>query len=127
MNNMTHEQATKLIDIYGQAWMNQDVDLILSIFTREATYFDPAEGVVQGHAGIKNYWQTKVLDSQRNIHFKLLHLWVDNDTVVAEWEASFNDIKRNLHIDMVEVAIFDCDGDKFSSLREYYRSVKRPL
>ncbi len=121
---MTRNQATKLIETYGQAWMQRDAELILSVFTPEATYFDPAEGVVRGHAGIKKYWEDKVLDSQKDIEFKLLNVWVDNDTVIAEWNASFIDTERQLHIDMTEVAIFGVTDDKFSSLREYYRSVK---
>lgn len=124
---MTHDQAAKLINIYGQAWMQRDADLILSVFTPPATYFDPAEGEVKGHEGIKHYWQFKVLDSQKDIEFKLLNLWVDGDTVIAEWNAKFIDTKRQMHIDMTEVAIFGVDGDKFSSLREYYRNVKTPL
>lgn len=124
---MTHEEARKLIDIYGQAWMDKDADLILVVFTPEATYFDPAEGEVKGHAGIKYYWQFKVLESQMDIHFTLLNVWVDGDTVLAEWNAKFVDTKRGLNIDMTEVAIFGVEGDKFSSLREYYRSVKTPI
>ncbi|MDR3558464.1 MAG: hypothetical protein P4L61_02955, partial [Candidatus Pacebacteria bacterium] len=66
--------------------------------------------------------------------FKLLNVWIDEGrggvdgaTVIAEWDAEFIDTKRNLHIDMTEVAIFGVKDGKFSSLREYYRSVKKPL
>jgi hypothetical protein len=47
--------------------------------------------------------------------------------VIAEWEAEFVDITRNLKVEMVEVAIFTILGDKFSSLREYYKSIKTPV
>ena len=124
---MTHEQATKLIELYGQAWMQRDAELILGVFTPEATYFDPAEGEVRGHAGIKKYWEDKVIASQQDIQFKLLNVWVDSETVIAEWEAHFLDTKRQLNIAMTEVAIFGVDGDRFSSLREYYRSTKTPV
>ena len=107
--------------------MQRDADLILSVFTPDATYFDPAEGEAQGHDGIKHYWQFKVLESQKDIHFKLLNLWIDGDTVIAEWNAKFIDTKRQLHIDMTEVAIFGVRDDKFSSLREYYRNIKTPV
>jgi len=126
---MNKARAKKLLDIYGKAWMSRDADLILDIFTLDATYFDPAEGEVRGHAGIKKYWQDKVIACQRDISFKLLNVWIDEakETVIAEWDAEFVDMKRNLHIDMTEVAIFGVKDGKFSSLREYYRSVKKSL
>lgn len=124
---MIHEEAKNLIAIYGQAWMERDAEKILTVFTPDATYFDPREGTQVGHEGIRNYWNFKVLNNQKDIHFTLLHTWIDGDTVLAEWNAKFIDIERNLHIDMTEVAIFGVRGDKFSSLREYYYSVKTPV
>jgi uncharacterized protein (TIGR02246 family) len=124
---MTNEQATALIKIYGEAWEKQDADLILTVFTPNATYLDPREGVQGGHEGIRAYWESKVITSQKDIHFNLLHVWVDGNTVIAEWNALFIDTVRNLKIDMIEVAIFEAEGEKFSSLREYYRSVKTPM
>ena len=47
--------------------------------------------------------------------------------MIAEWHATFKDIKRNLFVDMTEVAIFTVKDGKFSALREYYKSVKTPL
>jgi ketosteroid isomerase-like protein len=126
---MIKEQAKNLLATYGKAWVERDADLILAIFTPDATYFDPAEGEVRGHDGIRKYWQEKVIACQRDISFKLLNVWIDEGgaTVIAEWDAEFTDTARNLRIDMTEVAIFGVKDGKFSSLREYYRSVKKPL
>jgi len=121
---MTKDQATELIKTYGKAWETRDSSLILTIFTLDATYFDPHEGVQEGHAGIKAYWETKVIGSQKDITFKLLNVWQDGDTVIAEWNATFIDVLRQLTIDMMEIAVFKTDGDKFSSVREYYRTSK---
>lgn len=127
MGHMIQEEARKLIAIYGEAWMERDADKILTVFMPDATYLDPREGTQVGHDGIRNYWNFKVLNSQKDIHFTLLNVWVDGDTVIAEWNAKFIDTARNLHIDMTEVAIFSVHGDKFSSLREYYSSIKTPV
>jgi ketosteroid isomerase-like protein len=124
---MTKETALKLIEIYGKAWETRDPELIITIFTEEATYNDPKEPENIGRDAIKKYWETKVIGEQKDIKFTLLHLWVDGDTVIAEWHATFIDIKRNLHIDMTEVAIFGVKDEKFSSLREYYKSIKTEL
>jgi uncharacterized protein (TIGR02246 family) len=124
---MTIETARSLITTYGEAWVERDADKILTIFTPDATYFDPRETLASGHEGIKAYWEMKVLNSQRDIHFTLLNLWIDGDTVLAEWNAKFVDTVRSLNIDMTEVAIFTVRDEKFSSLREYYWSNKTPI
>lgn len=124
---MTKEQATKLIEIYGKAWETKDPELIETIFTDEATYSDPDEPENVGIEAIKEYWRYKVIGEQDDIKFDIRNIWVDGDTVIAEWHATFKDIKRNLFIDMIEVAIFTVKGDKFSSLREYYKTIKTPL
>lgn len=124
---MTHEEATKLVEVYGKAWETRDPELIVTIFTEDATYNDPKEPENIGREAIRQYWVTKVIGEQDDITFDLRHLWVDGDSVIAEWHATFKDIKRNLFIDMIEVAIFTVKDDKFSSLREYYKTVKTPL
>ena len=124
---MTKQEAQKLLNIYGEAWEKQDPNLILTIFTPDATYDDPHEPKNSGHEGIRAYWMSKVVEGQKDIHFTLLNTWIDGDAVIAEWEADFVDTKRNLKIEMSEVAIFTVEGDKFKSLREYYKTIKTSL
>ncbi len=124
---MTREEAKKLIEIYGKAWESRDLDLIATIFTDDATYNDPKEKENVGIESIKEYWKTKVIGEQEDIKFELRNLWVDGDTVIAEWHATFKDTKRNLLIDMMETAIFTVRDGKFSALREYYKNTKTPL
>jgi len=40
---MTKDQATKLFQVYADAWIARDPDLITAIFTDDATYADPRE------------------------------------------------------------------------------------
>lgn len=124
---MTHEEAFKLIEIYGKAWETRDPELIVTIFTEEATYDDPHEVENIGRDAIKEYWKYKVIGEQEDIKFDIKNVWVDGDTVIAEWHATFKDIKRSLFINMTEVAIFTVRDGKFSSLREYYKNTKTPL
>lgn len=124
---MNKEKALELLYIYGKAWETRDPELIVTIFTEEATYNDPKEAENIGRDAIKEYWKYKVIGEQEDIKFTLKHAWLDGDTVIAEWHATFKDIKRNLFIEMDEVAIFTAKDDKFSSLREYYKTVKTPL
>lgn len=124
---MKYEEAKKLLDIYGEAWTRQDQNLILTIFTPDATYNDPKEPENYGHDGIKSYWINKVIGEQKDIKFKLLNVWIDRNEVIAEWDAEFIDIKRNFRVKIREVAIFTIKDGKFGSLREYYKSTKTPI
>ena len=113
----------ELLAKYGQAWEEQDTALILSIFTDDASYFDPFyDEPAQGVEGIRNYWDNKVCKDQANIKFNLLHAWVDGNTGIAEWEAEFDDIVKGVRKYIKEVAIFELKDGKFSDLREYYKS-----
>lgn len=125
---MNKEQALQLLNIYAKAWVTQDSDLILSVFTPDATYNDPAEPEISvGHEGIKAYWLRKVVAGQKDISFNLLNVWVEGDSVIAEWDAEFADLKRNVKVSMRTVAIFTARDSKFASLREYWTSKKTPL
>lgn len=124
---MTKDEATALLHTYGEAWVTRDPELIVTIFTEDATYNDPKEPENVGRDAIRNYWVSKVVGEQKDISFHLRHVWVDGDTVIAEWDAEFTDTKRDLRIKMTEVAIFTAQDGKFSALREYYKTVKTPL
>ena len=124
---MNIDEAEKLLEIYGKAWVERDPDLILTAFTPDAVYNDPHEPENYGHEGIRAYWVSKVVGEQADISFKLLNVWISGETVIAEWDAEFTDIKRNLRVKLSEVGIFTAKDGKFSSLREYYKSVKKPL
>ncbi len=127
ISNMTKEEAIKLLNVYGEAWVKRDPDLIVTIFTEDASYNDPHEPENTGREAIRAYWVSKVVGEQKDITFDLKNVWIDGNTVIAEWYATFIDIKRKLHIDLKEIAVFSVQGNKFSSLREYYKSVKTSL
>lgn len=121
---MTRDEVKKLIETYGKAWETKDPDLAVSIFTEDATYDDPHEPLNSGKEAIRQYWIKKVIGEQDQIEFHLRDFWIDRDTVIAEWDATFVDVKRNMRVDMTEVAIFEMRDSKFSSLREYYKTKK---
>lgn len=121
---MTKEKAFKLINLYGKAWTTKNPEILNLIFTEDATYDDPKEKENMGIEEIKKYWEYKVIGEQDNIKFDIKNIWIDGDTVVAEWHANFKDTKRQILIDMLEVAILTVKDEKFSSLREYYKTTK---
>lgn len=120
---MTDVRTT--IDTYLRAWMQQDPELIGTVFTADATYHERVLGEpIRGRAGIRDYWQRKVVEGQGDIDARLLNLYTatDGTTVIAEWEATFDDRVQGVRKRMREVAILEFDGDRITSLREYWAS-----
>lgn len=123
--SLTKEDVHKLIDVYIRAWTTQDPDLILTVFTPTATYHERVlQQPIRDHAGIREYWQTKVVKEQTNIEAELLSLYVDGATAIAEWEARFDDVVEGYRKRMREVAILEFEDDRIASLREYWASER---
>jgi len=122
---LTKQEARDVVDVYIRAWVDQDPSLIGTVFTDAATYHERVlEAPIQDRAGIQAYWQTKVVESQRNIKCELLNLYLDGDTAIAEWEAEFDDLVHRARKRMREVAILVFEGQLIASLREYWSSER---
>jgi len=126
----TNQDVRGVIDTYIRAWVEQDPDLITTIFTETATYHERVlDEPIRDHTGIREYWHTKVLRSQRNITCKLLNLYLEGNTAIAEWQAEFDDVEQQVRKQMREIAVLVFEGNRISSLREYWASkaIGRPL
>jgi len=125
---VSENRAKEILKIYEEAWVEQDIDKILSIFTENGAYHERAfEAPMKGHQEISEYWKTKVCDEQSKIAFTLLNFYISGNTIIAEWEATFNSNVKNVQIHMKEVAILEIENDLIKSLREYWQSEKLPL
>lgn len=121
---LTEQHVRAVIATYIQAWVEKDPDLILSVFTDRATYHERVlDDPIVAHSGIRRYWQEKVVASQDHIVCRLLALYIDGDTAIAEWEAEFDDLAQQVRKRMREVAILDFEGPKIAALREYWSSM----
>lgn len=122
---LTREHAQRILDIYIEAWQNQDPDLIVTIFTEDATYHERVlKDPIPDREAIREYWATKVVRDQANIRATLIDFYVDTerDTLVADWEARFDDLAKCERKRMREFAILEFDGDLVKSLRECWSS-----
>jgi ketosteroid isomerase-like protein len=120
---VTRATVEERLAVYEKAWERRDADLILTIFTDDAVYHERVlEAPARGHAGIRAYWTTRVVNGQANIAFRLLNLYVDGATAIAEWEASFDDLVQGVRKRIREVAILEFRGNLICSLREYWAS-----
>ena len=120
---LTKQDARKVIDTYIRAWEGQDPDLIVTIFTPSATYHERVlKDPIPDRKAIRDYWQSKVVESQADIRVRLLNVYLDDDTVIAEWLAEFDDITEGIRKRMQEIAVLTFEGGLISSLREYWAS-----
>lgn len=124
---LTRQDVRNVLDIYIRAWEQQDPDLIVTIFTAGATYHERVlEAPIPDREAIREYWETKVVGSQANIRCKLLSLYLDGTTAIAEWEAEFDDVARGVRKRMREIAVLEFEGHQIASLREYWSSTQMP-
>ena len=120
---LTKKEVRTIIGIYVRAWVEQDPNLIVTIFTASAIYHERVLGEPnRNREGIRKYWQEKVVESQGRIECDLLNLYLDGDTAIAEWEARFDDRVKGGRKRMREVAILEFEGRLIASLREYWTS-----
>jgi uncharacterized protein (TIGR02246 family) len=116
--------AREAIAAYIQAWERQEPDLIVTVFTPDATYHERVMGdPMTGREAIRQYWVDKVVKAQANISVELLSLYVDGDTAIAEWLAEFDDVAQGVRKRMKEIAVLEFEGRYIASLREYWASV----
>lgn len=122
---ITKEKALEILEVYKNAWINQDPKLILSIFHEDGEYGEYLlKGAFKGHDEIKKYWIEKVVEEQSNIEFKLLNLFTDNDTIIAEWDVTFYSSIENKRIHLVQIGVFETENDKIKRFREYWHSER---
>lgn len=125
---VSENRAKEILKIYEEAWTNQDIEKILSIFTEDGIYHERVlKEPMKSHKEIAEYWKSKVCEEQSKIEFKLLNFYICDNTIIAEWEASFNSNIINSQIHMKEVALLEIENDLIKSLREYWQSEKLPL
>jgi ketosteroid isomerase-like protein len=112
-----------VLDVYKNAWEQQDSELILTIFTKNAVYHERVlQEPIRGHEGIAAYWQEKVVKGQGRISFTLLKTYIDGSTGIAEWEVHFDDLVQRQRKHMKEIAILEFVDGKIASQREYWAS-----
>jgi hypothetical protein len=120
---LTKQDVRNVVDLYIRAWVEQDADLIETIFTDTATYHERVfEKPIQDRHGIRVYWKAKVVESQSGIKCELLNLYLDGNTAIVEWEAQFDDLVQKVRKRIREVAILVFEGRLIASLREYWSS-----
>lgn len=122
---VSKQRVRELVETYGRAWVEQDPDLVLSVFTPDAVFH---EYVLRkphvGHAAIRKYWVDKVVEEQFDIEFDLLDVFVDGNTAIAEWDVSFESSEEDKRLHLRSVAVMEFEDDLIARQREYWHSER---
>ncbi len=122
-NTLTREIVARTLELYEQAWAEQDTEKLLTIFTSDATYSEHVlSQPFRGHDEIAKYWREKVVKGQSRIAFKLLNTYVDGSTASGEWEVYFDDLVQSKRKHIIEIAVLEFRNERICSLREYWTS-----
>jgi hypothetical protein len=122
---LTKQDVRDVLAVYIRAWETRDPDLIVTIFTEDATYHERVlDAPIPYRDAIRRYWETKVVRDQANITCKLLNVYLDGNTAIAEWEAEFDDVAQGVRKRMLEIAVLDFEGRKIAALREYWSAER---
>jgi ketosteroid isomerase-like protein len=120
---LTKQDVRDVLDIYVRAWETQDPDLIVTIFTEDASYHERVlQAPIPDREAIRKYWETKVVGAQANIKCEVLNVYLDGATAIAEWRAEFDDLAQGVRKRMLEIAVLDFRGRQIAALREYWSS-----
>jgi hypothetical protein len=110
---------------YGRAWEKGDADLVVALFTADATYqVTPFREPMVGRAAIHDYW-SQVPKNQGDITFGY-DVW-STEPAVAHWWARYNAVRtdRWTRLDGVFLLEFDETG-LCTSLREWWHADPEP-
>jgi hypothetical protein len=107
------------IDGYRRAWEEADTDLVLTLFTEEATYrSNPFEEPHRGHEGIRAYWDG-VTSQQRGARVRMGRPFRDGARASVEWWTTMESHGEEVTLPGCLLLRFEADG-RCSDLREYW-------
>jgi hypothetical protein len=79
------------IEGYGRAWEDDDADLLVTLFTEDASYrSSPFREPNVGHDAIRAYW-ARGAGKQQNVEVRMGEPLVDGNLVAVEWWTTMDD------------------------------------
>ena len=79
------------IEGYRRAWEENDADLLVTLFTEDASYrSSPFREPNVGHDAIRAYW-ARAAETQRNVEVRMGEPVVEGNVVAVEWWTTMED------------------------------------
>jgi ketosteroid isomerase-like protein len=114
--------AAAWAESYRVAWETADDDLVVTLFTEDATYrsliFDEPN---VGHDGVRAYWQ-RVTSRQSDVSVRMGRPFVDGDRVTVEWWTQMKVDGDDITLVGSLLLMMAPDG-RCRSLREYWNTT----
>ncbi len=118
----------RVMEDYRRSWERQDADLLLALFTEEATYHEnPFNEPLAGHEAIRQYWQRVVMTNQKDIRFRWRPVHSGGDDHAIEWEAQFQRIEPPQRVELRGMMFLTLSGNRIARLREYWHKRETPV
>lgn len=110
----------ELLRRYGRAWETRDAELVLTLFTEDASYQEsPWSEPMEGKEAIRQYWLGATA-TQRDIHFELGEVRALRNRVYAEWRCRYVRTTSGQPAALRGILILDLDQGRIRRLREYW-------
>lgn len=117
----------RIMEDYRRAWEHKDADLLLTLFTEDATYHEnPFNEPLVGHDAIRKYWQRVVMTNQKDIRFRWRSVHSNGKEHTIEWEAEFTRIEPSQRVELRGMMFLAFSGDRIVRLREYWHKRETP-
>jgi hypothetical protein len=112
-------ELTEWIRGYAEAWETADEDLIVSLFTEDASYrSSPFREPFRGHEEIRAYWRREA-GAQRDTRVRMGEPFGARDRVAVEWWTTMVDEGEPVTLPGCLLLRFAADGRCYD-LREYW-------
>lgn len=110
----------ELLLTYGRAWESRDAELVLTLFTDDASYQEsPWSQPMVGKDAIRQYW-LPVTSTQREIHFELGDVHICHDRVYAEWRCRYLRTTSGKPFELRGILILELRDGRIARLHEYW-------
>jgi nuclear transport factor 2 (NTF2) superfamily protein len=118
--------VTAWLEGYKRAWESRDPDLIVTLFTPDAPYYEtPFSEPALGREGIRHYWQEGVVP-QREVRFQYHIITVVEQQAFVRWQSRFHLDAEERQLDGIFLLTFAPDG-LCSELREWWHEQRKSL
>ena len=117
----------RIMEDYRRAWERRNAELLLTLFTEDATYHEnPFNEPLAGHGAIREYWQRVVMKNQKDIRFRWRPVHSAGSEHTIEWEAEFVRSEPRQRVALRGMMFLTFSGDRIARLREYWHKRETP-
>ena len=110
----------RIMETYGRAWETRDADLVLTIFTEDATYHEnPFHEPIRGHDSIRRHWEGAT-GAHRDVAFRWQLVTAVGELRVIEWQAEFTRNPPGHRMELRGMMFLELRGERIARLREYW-------